>query len=341
MNFITGATGMLGTHLIAELLQRRLPVVAGCRNIASNQECMRLLRFKGFSEEQLQSIEWRICDVLDTDSLLKAIDGCSTIYHTAAIVSYHAKDREMMYETNVQGTANVVNVALELGNIHLVHVSSIAALGKSNPGETLDEKSEWKNSPLNTHYGITKHLSDLEVWRGVQEGLTAVIVHPGFIIGPGSFDRSSPSVFKKIHEGMRFYPPGGTGFIGASECAHLMVELNQRRITNEAYIFVGRSESMQWLFSSIAQSLKKPLPTTEASTWILQLARIFEWIKEKATGQKALVTKETVKNASIRFHYNTQKLLEVFPHFVSDLEKEIEHAASYFHSLAKANSSRM
>lgn len=334
MNFITGATGMLGTHLIAELLRRQLPVVAGCRNIASNQECIRLLRFKGFSQEQIQSIDWRVCDVLDTDSLLKAFVGCSTVYHTAAIVSYHAKDHQLMHETNVQGTANVVNVALELGNIQLVHVSSIAALGKSNPGQTLDEKSEWKNSSLNTQYGITKHLSDLEVWRGVQEGLTAIIVHPGFIIGPGSFDRSSPSVFKKINEGMRFYPPGGTGFIGASECAHLMVELNQRQITNEAYILVGRSESMQWLFSSIARALKKPVPTTEASPWILQLARLVEWLKECTTGQKALVTKETVKNASIRFHYNTQKLLDVFPHFTSDLEKEIEHATAYFHSTA-------
>jgi dihydroflavonol-4-reductase len=337
MNFITGATGMLGTHLIAELLQRGLPVVAGCRSLENNQESLRLLKFKGFSEEQLKSIDWRICDVLDTDSLLAAFAGCSTVYHTAAIVSYHAKDRDLMYTTNVQGTANVVNVALEIGSIRLVHVSSIASLGKSNPGQVLDEKSEWENSPLNTHYGITKHLSDLEVWRGVQEGLTAVIIHPGFIIGPGSFERSSPSVFKKINEGMRYYPPGGTGFIGAADCAHRMVELDQRQVANESFVFVTRSESMQWLFSSIARSLNKEIPSTEAKPWILQLARIAEWLKELTTGQKALVTKETVKNASISFKYNTQKLLEAFPGSVDNLEKEIELAAAYFRATAQAN----
>jgi dihydroflavonol-4-reductase len=330
MNFITGATGMLGTHIVGELLQRGLPVVAGCRHLDNTAECLRLLRFKGYTEEQIASIQWRICDVLDTDSLSNAFEGCTTIYHTAAIVSYHAKDRGLMYETNVQGTANVVNVALELGGMQLIHVSSIAALGKAHPGETLDERTEWKNSAYNTHYGITKHLSDLEVWRGVQEGLQAVVVHPGFIVGAGSFERSSPSVFKKINEGLRFYPPGGTGFISATQCAKMMVDLRLKNITNEAFVFVTKSESMHWLFASIARSLNAKVPNTLAKPWMLQAARIAEWLKEIFTGKKALVTKETIKNASIRFHYNTQKLADVFPNFADDLEQEVAQAAAYF-----------
>jgi nucleoside-diphosphate-sugar epimerase len=332
MNFITGATGMLGAHLIGELLKRAMPVVAGCRSIESTEESLALLRFMGFSEEQIQSIQWRICDVLDTDALIRAFDGCSTVYHTAAIVSYHSKDRAIMYETNVQGTANVVNVALSLGGIKIIHVSSIASLGKSNLGQTLNENTEWKNSAFNTHYGITKHLSDLEIWRGVQEGIEALIVHPGFIIGAGSFERSSPSVFKKIKEGLAYYPPGGTGFISAKDCAFAMVELAHSKARNEAFVLVTRSESMEWLFQHVAAALGCPAPNKLASPMLMQIARIAEWLKELLSGKKALITRETVKNASIQFYYDNQKLMSAIPNRTWDLEPEILFAAKYFDS---------
>jgi dihydroflavonol-4-reductase len=330
MNFVTGATGMLGTHLMGALIHKNLPVVAGYRSEGRKQQAIDLLRFQGFSQQEIDSIQWRYCDVLDTTSLLDSMQGCKSIYHTSAVVSYHARDRADMYATNVEGTANVVNVAIEMGGIQLIHVSSIAALGKSMPGATLNEDSEWKNSELNTHYGITKHMSDLEIWRGVQEGLNAIIVHPGFIVGAGAFDRSSPSVFQKIHDGLGYYPPGGTGFIGAHDCAKTMVALSEGGLKNEAYILVSHSQTMQWLFQNVAQALGAPTPHKVASPLILQMARIAEWIKEKLTSKKALITKETVKNASIQFYYDTTKLKATLPDLEFDIESEFHRAAAFF-----------
>jgi dihydroflavonol-4-reductase len=330
MNFVTGATGMLGTHLIGALIRKNLPVVAGFRSDSRKQQAIDLLRFQGFSKQEISSIQWRYCDVLDTSTLLDSLQGCKVIFHTSAVVSYHASDRALMYATNVEGTANVVNVAIELGDIKLIHVSSIAALGKSMPGATLNEDSEWKNSELNTHYGISKHLSDLEIWRGVQEGLDAIIMHPGFIIGAGAFDRSSPSVFQKINEGLGYYPPGGTGFIGAHDCAKIMLTLSQGNLKNEAYILVSHSESMQWLFQNVANSLGASLPRKMASPWVLHIARIAEWIKEMLTSRKALITKETVKNASIQFYYDNKKLMATLPELEFDIDCEFQNAAAYF-----------
>jgi dihydroflavonol-4-reductase len=330
MNFVTGGTGMLGAHIIGELLNRQLPVAAGFRNKIGQEETVALLQFQGYSSEQIASIQWRLCDILNTDSLITAFDLCTAVYHTAAVVSYHAQDRDLMYETNVQGTANVVNVALLLGGIKLIHVSSIASLGKSTPGQTINENAEWKNSTLNTHYGITKHLSDLEVWRGVQEGLEVLIMHPGFIIGAGSFERSSPSVFKKLNENFSYYPPGGTGFIAARDCAYAMVQLARSPHKNENFILVTQSESMHWLFQQVALSIGKKPPHRLATPLLMHMARIVEWFKESLTGKKALITKETVKNASIQFYYDNHKLLNAVPEHTWNVEKAVAEAGRYF-----------
>jgi nucleoside-diphosphate-sugar epimerase len=173
-------------------------------------------------------------------------------------------------------------------------------------------------------------MSDLEIWRGVQEGLNAIIVHPGFIVGAGACDRSSPSVFQKIHDGLGYYPPGGTGFIGAHDCAKTMVALSEGGLKNEAYILVSHSQTMQWLFQNVAQALGAPTPHKVASPLILQMARIAEWIKEKLTSKKALITKETVKNASIQFYYDTTKLKATLPDLEFDIESEFHRAAAFF-----------
>jgi len=236
------------------------------------------------------------------------MNGCDFVYHCAAVVSYHSKDRDNMYLINVEGTANVVNVALNENISRLCFVSSIAALGKSKPGEVVNEAAVWSDSSYNTHYGITKFLSEMEVWRGIQEGLDAIVVNPGLIIGPGSFDRSSPSIFKKLQEGLSYFPPGGTGFIGVVDCAAAMIDLMKESPSGERYVLVSENLSMKEVFCEIARALGKPLPAKEATPRILMFARMAEAMKELFTGRKALVTKESVKNASIRFYYENDKV---------------------------------
>jgi dihydroflavonol-4-reductase len=329
MNLVTGATGMLGTHVLIELARRGMPVRALRREGTNANVAKSLFEFYGVGP-LFSQVEWVIGDVLDTDTLLTAMEGCSTVYHTAAVVSYHKKERASMYEVNVQGTANVVNCAIETNIQALCHVSSIAALSRTSTKQEVSVATEWKDSPLNTHYGITKHLSEMEVWRGIQEGLSAVIVNPGFIIGPGSFERSSPSVFAKINEGMSYYPPGGTGFIAAVDCAKAMVELALKGAVDERHVLVSENMSMQDLFVGIASSLGKPEPKKLASPTILELARLAEWLKEKTTGKLALITPETMRNASMRYYYDTKSWAEKSGIQPTPIRESVKETARFF-----------
>ena len=330
MNLITGATGLLGTHLLLELLQNGQKVRALKRPDSNLGVVQDIFDFYAPGTNLHQQIEWVEGDVMDVESLLDAMAGVEYVYHTAAVVSYHRKDWDKMYRVNVHGTANVVNAAHKAGIKKLCHVSSIAALGKVKPGQWISEAEEWKDSSFNTHYGISKHESEMEVWRGVQEGLDAVVVNPGFIIGPGDFSRSSASVFTKLNEGMSYYPPGGTGFVCATDCARAMRLLMNGGASGEGYILVGENLSMQELFQSISQQLERTVPHKEASSIILQLARIAEWIKEKLTGKKALITRETVKNASIRFYYKNDKIKDAIGFTFTPVSKGIEQTAAFF-----------
>lgn len=310
MNLVTGATGLLGTHLMYDLLSRG-ERVRGMKRAGSNLEIVKsVFKFYPNGTSLFDSIQWCEGDVLDVDALQEAMMGCEFVYHCAAVVSYHAKDRDSMYLINVEGTSNVVNVALHQNITRLCFVSSIAGLGKSKPGEMVNEDATWTDSPFNTHYGITKFLSEMEVWRGIQEGLDAIVVNPGLIIGPGNFDRSSPSIFRKLQEGLSYFPPGGTGFIGVTDCASAMIDLMKKSPGGERYVLVAENLSMKEVFCEIALALEKSTPSKEATPIVLTIARIAEGLKELFTGRKALVTKESVKNASIRFYYENEKAMK-------------------------------
>ena len=328
MNLVTGATGLLGTHLMMELLSRGERVRALVRPSANRNSVEDVFRF--CNNTHFADIEWAEGDVLDIDSLEQAMQGCSHVFHCAAIVSYHPSERDEMYRVNTEGTANVINMALHLGTIKVGFVSSIAAIGKAKNNEQVDEQSEWVENDMNTHYAITKQLSEMEFWRGIHEGLEGVAFNCGFIIGPGSFDRSSPSLFRKLNEGMRFYPPGGTGFIAVSDAAWCIAELTLGPTTRERFILVTENRSMKEIFQLVAQSLGVKVPTQEAKPWILQVARIAEWLKEKLTRRKALVTGETVKNASLRFYYDSSKMQRATNLKSMPISEAIEQTTAYF-----------
>lgn len=328
MNLVTGATGLLGTHLMMELLSRGQKVRALVRPGSNRKSVSDVFDFYGHT--LFTSIEWMEGDVLDIDSLQEAMQGCSHVFHCAAIVSYHPSERALMYRVNTEGTANVVNVALQLGNVKLGFVSSISAIGKAKNNELVDEEAEWVENKMTTQYAITKQLSEMEFWRGIHEGLQGVAFNCGFIIGPGSFERSSPSMFRKINEGMQFYPPGGTGFIAATDAAKYIVELTLGTVDAERFILVTENLSMKEVFQEVARALGKRVPEREAGPRILQLARMAEWLKEKLTGRQALVTKETVKNASLRFYYDNAKLKKAIQIKPTPIAEAIQQTAKYF-----------
>jgi len=330
MNLVTGATGMLGIHVMLELLQRGESVRGLKRKDSDLHHARNIFNFYSPEKNLFEEIQWVEGDVLDIDALLDAMDGCPHVYHCAAIVSYHKLDRAHMYEVNIEGTANVVNCAIEMKVAKLCHVSSIAAMSKTRNGEWISEESEWKDSDLNTHYAITKNLAEMEVWRGIQEGLNAVIVNPGLIIGPGDPARSSTSMFKRIGEGLKYYPPGGTGVIGAGDCARIMVELMKKDIVNERFLLVAENITMKDTFRAIAKSLGKIPAEKLASPGMIEIARLAEFLKEKFTGQKAVITRESARNAGLQFFYKNEKVKAALGRDFESVASAIESTGRFF-----------
>jgi nucleoside-diphosphate-sugar epimerase len=199
MILITGGTGFLGSYIIKELVEKGHTVRAIRRSAK--------LPF-WISKDILDKVEWVDGDILDVVALQDAMEGVSAVIHSAAAVSFNKKDRKQMYQVNVEGTANVVNIALEMNVPRLVHISSVAALGRTVNGLHVNEEKKWEESKTNTHYAISKFKAELHVWRGMSEGLDTVILNPSTILGYGDWKSGSCAIFKQVHDGFKWYTSG-------------------------------------------------------------------------------------------------------------------------------------
>ncbi|MCU0370166.1 MAG: NAD-dependent epimerase/dehydratase family protein, partial [Bacteroidales bacterium] len=235
MIFITGATGLVGSHLTFELVRSGQPVRALKRPSSDMGMLEKVFRLYSDNPENLLStIEWVEGDILDIFSLEEAMEGADTAYHCAALVSFLPKDRKKLIKINTEGTANVVNAALEKKLRKLCHVSSIAALGRpENLTDVIDEDLVWKTSRNNSVYAVSKYGAEREVWRGTAEGLDAVIVNPSIILGVAGNSQGSSRLFNTVWQGLKVYPPGKNGFVDVRDVARAMILLMNGDFRNE------------------------------------------------------------------------------------------------------------
>ncbi len=230
MILVTGGTGFLGSYIIKLLLEKGYAVRAIRR---SNK-----LPF-WIPKEIVDHVEWVEGDVLDVVALDEAMEGVDTVIHTAAVVSFVKKERANMYQVNVEGTANVVNMMLEKNIRRLVHISSVAALGRSASGGHVNEEKKWEESKVNTHYGKSKYKAELHVWRGAAEGLEAVIVNPSTILGFGDWNTGCCDIFKNVFEDFIWYVSGFNGFVDVEDVAKVTVRLMESTISEQRFIVNG------------------------------------------------------------------------------------------------------
>jgi len=203
---VTGGAGLVGKELIGQLISRGKKVRA-----VYNKNTI-----QGISSPLLEQVH---CNILDVAGLALAMDGIQQVYHCAAIVTFNPARQQEMFKVNIEGTANVVNAALDAGVQKIVHVSSVAALGRLRKDEAVTEKMNWTEETSNSKYGQSKYLGELEVWRGVAEGLDAVIINPVIILGDGGWNAGSSQIFKSVYEGFPWYSDGVTGFVDVRDVA--------------------------------------------------------------------------------------------------------------------------
>jgi nucleoside-diphosphate-sugar epimerase len=294
---VTGATGFLGAYLVRLLLMKGYKV-RGLKRVTSTFELLADIQDK---------VEWVDADITDIVALEEAFEGVTFVCHCAAIVSFHPRDMREMHLTNVSGTANIVNLCLLHKVKKLIHVSSIAALGRSKERIHLDEKCPWVQSRDNTNYAITKHLAEQEVWRGIAEGLQAVIVLPAIIVGSQSWDEGMAAFFQKIDQGLKFCPTGQSGFVDVRDVVIFMECLLHQDIKNERFILSAVNISHRAFFGMIASTLEVTPPKIMVGPLLVELAWRVEWLKEKLLHAKPMVTKESARASITNFIYHNDK----------------------------------
>lgn len=304
---VTGGTGFLGAYILRSLVARGIPVRA-LRRAHS-----RLPFF--LTEDVRQSVEWVEGDVLDVVSLRDTMQGVESLIHAAALVSFSKEDRSAMYAVNVEGTANVVNAALDAGVKRILHVSSVAALGRSRQEETVTEEKKWQPGGNHTHYAISKYQAEMHVWRGFAEGLDGVVINPSTILGFGDWHQSSCAIFRNAYREFPWYTEGVNGFVGVEDTAEAAVRLLLAPIHHRKFIVSAENRSFRDLFTAISQGFDKKPPHREASRLMGEIAWRIEGLRASFTGNKPLLTRETAKVAHSKTSFDAGNLLRALPDF--------------------------
>jgi dihydroflavonol-4-reductase len=309
MIFVTGGTGLVGSHLLYSLTAEGKKVRA-LRRASSPVE----LVAKVFSyytknvEKQLSCIEWIEGDLVESSDIREFLDGVTQIYHCAAIVSFSTKDKHRMLRNNIDGTARIVNACLENKAIKLCFVSSVAALGSSSDGEMITEEQLWKPSKAHSVYSLSKFKSEMEVWRGISEGINAVIVNPSVIMGPGNWKKGSSSYFSTIYKGLRFYTNGITGYVDVRDVIQSMIQLMESNCSGERFIVNSENLSYKDVFSMIAIAFDKRPPALYASPLISKLAVMGAGIFSLLSGKSSQLTRSSMRTAYAASRYSNEKI---------------------------------
>lgn len=299
---VTGATGLVGSHLLRALVQQGKKVKALYRKVIPDVS-------------YAKQVNWVQGDILDVIFLEEAMQNVDKVYHCAAIVAFNPRRREQMFKINVDGTANIVNASLNAGVKKLCHVSSVAAIGRIRKGEEVNETMHWTEKTSNSNYGKSKYLAEMEVWRGIGEGLKAVIVNPVIILGSGDWNRSSTGIFKSAYNEFPWYTEGVTGFVDVLDVVKAMMDLMESDISNERFILSAENWKYKDFFTAAANNFGKRPPYKRVTPLIANIVWRIEALKGRITGKDPLLTKETAATAQAVVHFNNSKLPAYLPGF--------------------------
>lgn len=308
MVLVTGATGLVGSHLLLHLLENGEDVRALYRNPKNIQKTKAFFNWKNQSD-LFEKINWIQGSITDIPSLENVFENIDYVYHCAAFISFDPNDEEELRKNNIEGTANIVNFCLAKQVKKLCYVSSIAALGDLQEHETvITEETDWNPEKPHSDYAISKFGAEMEVWRGQQEGLDVVIVNPGIILGPGFWESGSSEIFQRIKKGLKYYTKGATGFVTADDvvkCMHLIMKSD---IKKERFTLVAENISFEDLSNLIAASLNKKKPSVYVKPWITNLAWKIDWLASALFFKKRKLSKSTAISLHTKSQFDNSKI---------------------------------
>ncbi len=324
--FLTGATGFLGSY-VARYLLKQNKVVRAIKRANSPMDLVADIK---------DQIEWFEGNLLSISSLETAIPGVDAVIHCAAMISFDPNKIDQMMRINIDGTANLVHVCQALKVGKLIHVSSIAALGRKKHQENIDENVIWENSKLNSNYAISKFKAECIVWRAMEEGLNAAIINPSVIIGAGRWNEGSCKLFDIVSKGLLFYPRGITGFVDVRDVALSSIKLMESEINGERFIINGDNLAYKDFMRLVAKSMNKRGPVIGSNRFLLNLIGVFSDMMHKIFNISFVINKETLRNTEEVNYYNNQKFCSATGHEFIDINESIKETAQLL-ALSKKN----
>ncbi len=309
MVLVTGGTGLVGSHLLYFLLKKGFSVRATHRKNSRLETVRRVFSYYTNDVDALfNRIEWIEANITDVPALNDAFKGVTHVYHSAAYISFHPKHFDKLKKANIEGTANVVNLSLSHNIKKLCHVSSIATLGSTDDGTLISEETPWNAEEDNSVYAITKYGAEMEVWRGTQEGLDAVIVNPAVIMGSGHWHSASGAIVKRVAKGTKYYTSGGVAIVDVQDVVRAMIQLMLSDIINEQFILAGENMSYKDLISHLAVSLGVSSPNRFVPKWKLDVLRKLDWLSSKITGNRRRLLRSTVNSMYKQAYFDGSKI---------------------------------
>lgn len=331
MILVTGGTGLVGSHLLVQLSLTEEKIRAIRRKNSDLNAVKRVFSYYGKEfENKFNKIEWIEANITDVPSLIEAYRGITHVYHCAAIVSFDKRDYQKMRKVNIEGTANMVNLAISNNIKKFCFVSSIATIEKNLNDTLIDETNEWNTETNNYGYAITKYGAEMEVWRATQENLDVIIVNPGVILGSGFWHSGPGELFTKFYNEFKFYTEGITGFVGVKDVVKAMVALMQSNITNERFILVSENSSFKNVFFKIADNFHKKRPSVKVGKTLSNIAWRLESLKSFITRKTPLITKHSACASLSKYKYTSEKIKNAINFQFESLEETIKDVCRDF-----------
>ena len=326
---VTGGTGLVGAHLLYQLVTQGLKPIAIKRDNSDTNQVKELFSYYSENYKELfKNIEWKNCDVLDVTQIDYLLNGVNQIYHCAALVSFNSKLKDEMLETNYTGTKNIIDMALKNNVSRICYVSSIATLG-SNNDMAVNEDCYWSWDNKSS-YAVSKYLGETEVWRGFAEGLSGFIVNPSLIIGPGFKNAGISKIINMSKYGSPLYPPGSCGIIDVRDLVSMMDKLMQSDITNERFIINSHHITYKELMSLISVMFNKPKPKIKIGSFLINCLLLLYILIQKIIGQKIELSLDAIKYTTLDILLDSSKINEYQSFNYRDYKKTIEESVELF-----------
>ncbi len=333
MILVTGGTGLVGSHLLLNLLKSGNKVKAIHRENSDLETVKKVFSYYLPQEEAdflYGEILWQHASLNNIPALSEAFKNITRVYHCAALVSFNSRDNAALRKTNIEGTANVVNLCITHNIEKLCYISSIATMGLSIGEKFITEDFTWHPEKDHSDYAISKHGAEIEVWRASQEGVPVVILNPGVILGPGFWNKGAGQIFQKVHTGLNYHFPKITGFVGVKDVAELAVKTMDSPVENEQFIVVAQNLSFKEVLEEVAEAFGKKPPQKSLKPWMVYVGWLYQGISSTLFGTKKHISCRDHKNLFEDSWYSNEKIKSQFSYEFQTIKSVIEETTNFF-----------